>query len=233
MNDTLNILFEDDSIIVVDKPRGLATQSAKSYEKDLVSLLKEHLRKQNSSLKGEPYVGVVHRLDQPVSGVLVFAKNQKAAAVLSKQASKDVMNKHYYAKIEGILEDEGEVELVDFLSKDPKTKKAVISNDFQLKDAAASNDSQFKKAVLTYHVVSANRDDNTTVVDVSLKTGRFHQIRAQLSNLGHPIVGDKKYGSAVSYSGGIALTAYKLEFVHPISGRKVEFLSGEKVWTEQ
>lgn len=222
MNDTLNILFEDESIIVIDKQRGLATQSAKSYEKDAVSLIKEHLRKENPSVKGEPYVGVVHRLDQPVSGILVFAKNQKAAAMLSKQAAGDVMNKHYMAIVEGILEDEKEVELVNNIYKDPKTKMAVITDDFLQKETVAG-DFQPKKAVLTYRVVSVNRDENTTKLEISLKTGRFHQIRAQLTHLGHPIIGDKKYGSSYNFPGGIALTAFKLEFVHPISKKSMQY----------
>lgn len=222
MNDTLNILFEDESIIVIDKQRGLATQSAKSYEKDAVSLIKEHLRKENPSVKGEPYVGVVHRLDQPVSGILVFAKNQKAAAMLSKQAAGDIMNKHYMAIVEGILEDEKEVELVNNIYKDPKTKMAVITDDFLQKETVAG-DFQPKKAVLTYRVVSVNRDENTTKLDISLKTGRFHQIRAQLTHLGHPIIGDKKYGSSYNFPGGIALTAFKLEFVHPISKKSMQY----------
>ena len=222
MNDTLNILFEDESIIVIDKQRGLATQSAKSYEKDAVSLIKEHLRKENPSVKGEPYVGVVHRLDQPVSGILVFAKNQKAAAMFSKQAAGDVMNKHYMAIVEGILEDEKEVELVNNIYKDPKTKMAVITDDFLQKETVAG-DFQPKKAVLTYRVVSVNRDENTTKLEISLKTGRFHQIRAQLTHLGHPIIGDKKYGSSYNFPGGIALTAFKLEFVHPISKKSIQY----------
>lgn len=222
MNDTLNILFEDESIIVIDKQRGLATQSAKSYEKDAVSLIKEHLRKENPSVKVEPYVGVVHRLDQPVSGILVFAKNQKAAAMLSKQAAGDVMNKHYMAIVEGILEDEKEVELVNNIYKDPKTKMAVITDDFLQKETVAG-DFQPKKAVLTYRVVSVNRDENTTKLEISLKTGRFHQIRAQLTHLGHPIIGDKKYGSSYNFPGGIALTAFKLEFVHPISKKSMQY----------
>lgn len=222
MNDTLNILFEDESIIVIDKQRGLATQSAKSYEKDAVSLIKEHLRKENPSVKGEPYVGVVHRLDQPVSGILVFAKNQKAAAMLSKQAAGDVMNKHYMAIVGGILEDEKEVELVNNIYKDPKTKMAVITDDFLQKETVAG-DFQPKKAVLTYRVVSVNRDENTTKLEISLKTGRFHQIRAQLTHLGHPIIGDKKYGSSYNFPGGIALTAFKLEFVHPISKKSMQY----------
>lgn len=222
MNDTLNILFEDESIIVIDKQRGLATQSAKSYEKDAVSLIKEHLRKENPSVKGEPYVGVIHRLDQPVAGILVFAKNQKAAAMLSKQAAGDVMNKHYMAIVEGILEDEKEVELVNNIYKDPKTKMAVITDDFLQKETVAG-DFQPKKAVLTYRVVSVNRDENTTKLEISLKTGRFHQIRAQLAHLGHPIIGDKKYGSLYNFPRGIALTAFKLEFVHPISKKPMQY----------
>lgn len=212
MNDKLKILFEDECITVIDKPRALATQSAKSYEKDVVSLLKEHIKKENPEQKREPFVGVVHRLDQPVRGILVFAKSQKAAAVLSSQAAGDIMNKHYYAKVEGILDDEGERELTDMIYKDSSTNKAAIGNG---KIA--------KKATLIYKVVSADVNDNSTLVEVFLKTGRFHQIRAQFSHIGHPIVGDKKYGSGRDFPGGIALLAYKLSFVHPVSGKQIEF----------
>lgn len=213
MNDKLKILFEDECIIVIDKPRALATQSSKSYEKDVVSLLKEHIKKENPELKKEPFVGVVHRLDQPVRGILVFAKNQKSAANLSAQAAGDIMNKHYYAKVEGILEDNEERELTDMIYKDSSTNKATIGND---KSA--------KKATLIYKVVAADVSDNSTLVEVFLKTGRFHQIRAQFSNIGHPILGDRKYGSNRDFPGGIALLAYKLSFVHPVSGKQVEFV---------
>jgi len=227
----MEILYEDNSIIVIYKPANIATQSANVASKDCVSLIKEHLRR-NSSVKGEPYVGVIHRLDQPVSGILVFAKDSKAAAKLSAQVGGTQMNKIYRAVVEGILPVGGETELTNMLYKDSKEKKAVIvdtSNDKRI-----PMDAKLQKAVLSYHVESIDDKSNTSNVLVTLQTGRFHQIRAQLSHLGHPIAGDKKYGSKIicpddfdqknSNSGAaIALMASHLEFIHPVTGKIMKY----------
>ena len=217
MNGSLNILFEDNSIIVINKPAGLATQSANISQRDCVSLLKEHLKRENPDKKGEPYVGVIHRLDQPVSGILVFAKNPKSAALLSKQVQSDFMNKHYNAVVEGQVS-EGKLSLNSLLYKDSKNSKAIVVNERE----NAPQGVKIQEAKLEYSVISYNTEENTTLVDIHLITGRFHQIRAQFASIGHPIVGDKKYGST-KICKGIALEAISLDFVHPETREKMSF----------
>ena len=209
------ILFEDSSIIILSKPAGFAAQSANVGQKDCVSFLKEHLAASTSRKSGEPYVGVVHRLDQPVAGLLVFAKTKEAAALLSKQVQNGVMNKHYVALVEGIIDEPDGRQLCNYICKDPKTKNAFIAN-------SPEESIQVREAKLIYRTDKILRDKNETILSIDLITGRFHQIRAQLSHMGHPIVGDRRYGAASSYPNGIALAADRLEFMHPLSGEKVE-----------
>lgn len=238
------ILYEDKDIIVIKKPAGLATQSASISSKDCVSLLKKHLTEDSSKpIKGEPYLGLIHRLDQPVAGVLVFAKNDKAAADLSKQVQTDDMKKHYYALVEGKCENAVDKELVNYLYKDAKNSMAVIVENID--KAKVNKNIKIQKAVLFYSTFDtfdkeitgfSDSDDYSkfSLLGISLKTGRFHQIRSQLSAMGHPIAGDKKYGSkepcpsefamgAGNNRGAIALVADKLSFIHPTSGKKMEF----------
>lgn len=226
MKNSLTILHEDDSIIVIHKPRGLAVQSAKSYEKDVVSLLKEYLGNNRLTSKGqrkeEPYVGVIHRLDQPVEGIVVFAKNKNAAANLSKQVQGDSMNKHYTALVEGKPDGSGKTELRNLIYKDSKAGKAVIVNENR--DTFNMESAKAKEAVLKYNILEYKKQEDVTAVEVELITGRFHQIRAQFSAMGHPVVGDRRYGSSKVFSGGIALTADRLTFVHPKTGKKTEFV---------
>ena len=216
----MKIIHEDEAVIVIHKEPGEPVQSAGIGTKDCVSMLKNHLAKAGSPQKGEPYLGVIHRLDQPVEGLLVFAKTEKAAAKLSAQINDRSMSKKYHAVVEGIPKDNGPVRLTDMIYKDARTNKSMIGN---AKDA--------KKAELIYTVESADTNSNTAVLVIELLTGRFHQIRAQLSHLGYPIAGDVKYGAAPAgtESGdpkrgeGIALIADRLEFVHPITGKREEF----------
>ncbi len=215
---SIDIIYEDSSITVIRKPAGVATQSANPTQPDCVSLLKEHLKKEDPENKKEPYIGVIHRLDQPVEGILVFAKNRQAAASLSKQVQSDIMNKHYLALVEGIVDVPKETELVDLMYKDPKLSKAVIADD---KDPGKDGGA-LQYAKLTCHTQEILEEKNMTILSITLITGRFHQIRAQLSHIGHPIVGDRKYGASSSYQKGIALAADRLEFRHPKTGEKVE-----------
>ena len=212
---SVKILYEDSSIIVINKPAGLAAQSARVTELDCVSLLKEHIGKENPKGKKEPYIGVIHRLDQPVAGILVFAKTKQAAAILSKQVQGDIMNKHYTALVEGIVDSSEETVLTDYMYKDPKERRSVITE-------IAPKGVLLQEATLKYKTEKILTDKNMTVLSVTLVTGRFHQIRAQLSHLGHPIVGDRKYGAKTQYPSGIALVADRLVFRHPETGEKVE-----------
>ena len=215
---SIEILFEDSSIIIIKKPAGLASQSADVTQPDCVSLIKEHIRKSNPDIKSEPYLGVIHRLDQPVEGILVFAKDKKAAAILSKQVQSDIMNKHYMALVEGILDAPADTKLVSYLYKDSKAGKAVVTS----KSDKPSPNVKVQEAALIYRTEKIMEEENRTLLSIKLLTGRFHQIRAQLSSIGHPIVGDRKYGAVTTYPSGIALIADRLEFVHPVSGEKVE-----------
>lgn len=216
------ILYEDNSILVIRKPAGLAVQSARIGQADVVSELKSYLAKQAGTGHGEPYLAVIHRLDQPVEGVLVFAKEKKAAAALTKQLSEGTLNKQYYAVLCG-YPDASEGELVDYLRKEGSVAVAVTGREQNFPDA--------KIAKLHYRILEKlEQPMPMSLVDVCIETGRFHQIRVQFAHAGCPLLGDTKYGntSADTQSGslsyrGVALCAYLLEFVHPASGKKMSF----------
>ena len=217
----IKVLYEDKSIIIVEKPAGIATQTANVTSPDCVSLIKAHIKAADPDISGEPYVGVVHRLDQPVAGILVFAKNKKAAASLSEQVRGTVMNKHYTALVEGILDQPEDVRLCNRMYKDNRERRAVIvSEDHDMKQLPPNTG--LSDACLIYHTEKILKDKNMTLLSIKLETGRFHQIRVQLSNIGHPIAGDGKYGASTAYPSGIALVADSLEFRHPDTGEKVE-----------
>ena len=202
----IEILFEDKDILICRKPAGVATQTKRLGQQDMESLLKNYRAR-----KGElPYIGVVHRLDQPVEGVMVFAKNQQAVAHLSKQVQDRVIGKYYYA----------------VLSKSPKEKEAVLE-DYLLADKrtnvtkVVNADTQgAKKATLEYKVLSGCED--RILVDIKLHTGRQHQIRVQFANIGCPLIGDSKYGEAGERE-QLALCSYKLEFEHPTKKIPMKF----------
>lgn len=201
------ILLEDKEMIVCLKPAGLAVQTAKMGEADLVSELKNYLR--------SPYLGVIHRLDQPVSGVLVFAKNPKAAAELSRQNAAHRMKKTYQAIVctgNRHLE-EAPVELCDFLKKEERENRSRV---------VAAGTPGAKKATLRYRVLEQR--DGLALLEIALGTGRHHQIRVQLSHAGLPLLGDSRYGSQESRDKSmelgvrnVALRAVRLEFAHPVS----------------
>ena len=209
----LRIIFEDEHIIVCYKPSGIPTQTAKLGAVDMVSLLKNYLYK-NQKEKKEPYVAVIHRLDQPVEGLLVFAKTPFAAKELNKGMQNGFgFGKYYKAVLCGVpTEKTGMLE--NYLVKDGKTNTSRVCTATE-KDA--------KKAVLEYEVLNDN------LVRIKLHTGRHHQIRVQMANIGCPIWGDTKYGVDKDSTNvdkswkQIALCAYKLEFTHPKTKKKMEF----------
>lgn len=224
------IVYEDEAVLVIRKPAGLATESAGIGRKDVVSELKNYVAKKNPGKM--PYLGIVHRLDQPVEGLLVFAKTNKAAEILTVQLGKGMLKKEYLAVVCGkVPENTGR--LVDYLAKekgmavvknaaDAKTEKDV---DAQAEKAA---DPQAKKAVLTY--TKKAETGRLTLLAVQIETGRFHQIRAQLSHAGFPILGDEKYGSEESKELSrekkirfTALCAASLSFRHPVTGKTMAF----------
>lgn len=241
----MDILYEDSDIIVVKKKAGLATQTKKIGEKDLVSELKNYL-------KGG-YVGVIHRLDQPVEGLLVFAKNKKSAAVLSANVSdKDDagFSKIYTAIVLATGEYKESASLEDYIYKTkegaakilkpgeekafPEAKKArldyKVEGKFELKEKANLKEKDAGEKAEGKAKDEADNSSEILKIRVTLHTGRFHQIRAQLSSAGLPIIGDRKYGTdnAVSLAADLGsrfplLCASTLSFNHPVSGKKLEF----------
>jgi 23S rRNA pseudouridine1911/1915/1917 synthase len=209
----LKILFEDEQIIVVKKDAGIPVQAGKLRMMDLQGLIKNELYKRNRK-GGEPYLGLIHRLDQPVEGVMVFAKTPFAAGSLSEQVTDGRMKKHYLALLCGKPEtDEGT--LVDYLVKDGRTNTSSV---------AKAGEKDAKRSELNYKVLK--RNDETTLVEVELITGRHHQIRVQMSNAGWPLYGDTKYNPAFQETKEhvqTALCAYQLSFVHPKSKKVMEF----------
>ncbi len=224
------IVYEDEAVLVIRKPAGLATESAGIGRKDVVSELKNYVAKKNPGKM--PYLGIVHRLDQPVEGLLVFAKTKKAAENLTAQLGKGTLKKEYLAVVCGkVPENTGR--LVDYLAKEKGM--AVVKNAADAKtekdvDAQAGKaaDPQAKKAVLTY--TKKAETEKFTLLAVQIETGRFHQIRAQLSHAGFPILGDEKYGSEESKELSrekkirfTALCAASLSFRHPVTGKFMAF----------
>lgn len=204
------ILFEDDAVIVCIKEAGVATQTKKLGQKDMESLLKNY-----RAGKGEtPYIGVIHRLDQPVAGVMVFAKTKEAAADLNRQVAKRATDKYYYAVTDGVPVPV-RATLEDYLVRDGKTNTSRVT----VKGAADA-----KRAELSYEVMEQN--GKQALVRIKLETGRHHQIRVQMSHAGYPLVGDKKYNfkeNMQTVSRGLCLCSYQISFKHPVSHRKMDF----------
>lgn len=208
------VIAEDNNYIVLYKPAGLATQTAKLGEKDLVSEVKNYL-----SDKGEsPYVAVINRLDQPVEGLVLIGKNEKSAAILSKQLNENRIEKFYEAEVWGHFADKtGKLE--DYLIRDGKTNTSKVGD---------KSNKLAKKALLEYEVTESRQD--TDVVRIHLISGRHHQIRVQFSHAGHPLIGDTRYGNEDSKNYGrtngvrfVALKAYCLSFYTPDKDKKVTY----------
>lgn len=204
------VLYEDEEIIVCRKPSGIPVQTKSFTQKDMESILKNYRLD-----KGEPpYIGVVHRLDQPVEGVMVFAKTKEAAADLSRQMAQKLADKYYYAMVQGIPpRKKGTLE--DYLLRDGRTNISAVT---------AKNTPGAKRAELSYEVVEEK--NGYAILRICLFTGRHHQIRVQLSHGGFPIVGDKKYNfqENITPSGKtLALCSYKITFRHPKTHKKLDF----------
>lgn len=202
------ILFEDKEIIVCHKPSGIATQSARIGTQDMVSLLKNHLAGSRP-----PYLAVIHRLDQPVEGLLVFAKTPKAAKALSGQLTTSGFGKYYRAVVKGIP-DPAEGVLENYIKKDGKTNSSKIC-------APGTPGAKFARLWYRTEKVSGSPDQPETLLNIHLDTGRHHQIRVQLANIGCPIIGDRKYGNTPARA--LRLCAYRLEFRHPVTGKEMHF----------
>lgn len=214
MKEKVKILYEDADVIVVYKPAGIATQTDKIGQKDMESLLKNYIYRQ-MKVKQQPYLAVIHRLDQPVEGILVFAKNPQAAKELNRQINMRGFGKEYQAVVCGKLPKE-KGRLHNYLVKDNRTNRAFVCD---------KNRERAKGATLEYRLLE-ERQDGTSLVQVNLETGRFHQIRVQMANIGCPLLGDAKYNPMTEKKGRweqIALCAYRLTFSHPRTGKLMHF----------
>jgi 23S rRNA pseudouridine1911/1915/1917 synthase len=202
----IDIIYEDNHVLVVEKPVNILVQADDTHDKDLLSILKEDIKKRYQK-PGNVYLGLVHRLDRPVGGIMVFAKTSKAASRLSEQVRNHQIQKKYYAIVEGNL-DKKQGTLRDYLKKNEKLNKVFI-------------DRSGKESILNYLVVDSK--ENYSLVDIDLKTGRSHQIRVQFSSRNHPLYGDQKYNKNSKIGEQIALYAYELSFYHPITKDKMTF----------
>lgn len=205
----IEILYEDSDIIVVVKPRGVSSQSEKGFEEDMVSLLKKHIGR-------DAYIGVIHRLDKPVYGIMVFGKNKKSAFLLSEDLKSKKIEKVYEVLVEGVpLENEGVFK--DYIVQE---KGDNISRLCEGKTSGA------KEAVLNYKLISS--ENNISRLRIELITGRHHQIRLQCSSHGIPLFGDYKYNKRLpegkcEYDKVLALAAVELSFFHPVKKIKMDY----------
>ena len=201
---SLNVLYEDNHIIVVVKPFNVLSQGDSTGDVSIMDMVKDYIKKKYHK-PGNVYLGLVHRLDRPVGGVMVFARSSKAASRLTKAFSEHRITKKYLAIVHGKLEGSGE--LRDFL------EKGVDGNSFVSPKG--------KEAILDYEVLDYDADHDCTLITVSLKTGRHHQIRVQFASRGHYLLGDQRYG--VLDHTQICLFSYYLSFEHPVTKELLEF----------
>jgi 23S rRNA pseudouridine1911/1915/1917 synthase len=217
LSQNLKVLYEDSQIIVVFKPHRVLTQGDSTGDPCLFEAVKQWL-KEKYSKPGNVYLGLVHRLDRPTAGLVVFAKTSKAASRLSEQMRSHGFRKRYRAWVSNDLKPE-RVTLTHYLDFNEKDKKALVF---------AEPNGKRQKAVLNY--VVKRRENRNFLVEIELITGRKHQIRAQLSSVGSPILGDKKYGSQQKFrEGAIALESCYVSFIHPTKKEMLEvFISEEE-----
>ncbi|MBQ2400915.1 MAG: RluA family pseudouridine synthase [Lachnospiraceae bacterium] len=213
----LKVLYEDQEIIVVVKPAGVESQAAKKFAPDMLSEIKKHMVINKLCTPGkEPYVAVIHRLDKPVSGVMVYAKTKKAAAALSEQVYNRKMDKYYEAVVCGKSVNNVD-NFVDYL------KKSVDGNYSQIVD---KGENESKRAELSYELLKTVETENGELshVRIHLLTGRHHQIRVQFSGHDLPLYGDGRYNPMfVGKREPLALCAVSLAFDHPTTGKRMEF----------
>ena len=214
MKSNINILYEDNHIIVVVKPYNILSQSDNTKDIDMLTIIKKYI-KEKYNKPGNVYLGLVHRLDRPTGGIMVFAKTSKAASRLSKQIQDDKFTKKYLAVVYGIFTKKESI-IENYIKKTEDNSSVITSK----KDG--------KYAKLYYKVLKEK--DNLSILDVTLYTGRHHQIRVQLSNIGHSIYGDQRYGKCDKKQ--LALFAYHLEFYHPITKEKMifEYMPKEEIF---
>lgn len=210
MSINLNIIFEDNHIIVVEKPVNIPSQEDKTGDLDMLSVIKKYLKDKHNK-PGNVYLGLVHRLDRPTGGIMVFAKTSKAASRLSEEIRMRRFSKKYRAIVKGSIDERGIME--DYLVKNEKLNKSFVTN---------SKNKNGKLAKLEYKKIKYIKETNTSLVDITLLTGRHHQIRVQFSERGHPIFADSKYDKPYKNQ-DLKLYAYYLSFKHPVKDEVLEF----------
>ena len=207
----LNVIYEDNHIIVVVKPPNIPSQQDKTNDIDMLTIIKEYI-KEKYKKSGNVYLGLVHRLDRPTGGVMVFAKTSKAAGRLSNQVRDKKFEKEYLAIVDGKLDKKSDI-LEDYLLKNEKTNTSkVVTKD--KKNA--------KEAKLEYEVLKYQEETNLSLLKIKLYTGRHHQIRVQFASRNHSLYADQKYGTR-GRGKQLALWAYSLKIYHPITNEEMTF----------
>ncbi|MBR1875993.1 MAG: RluA family pseudouridine synthase [Lachnospiraceae bacterium] len=220
------IIYEDRDIIVIHKSAGIPVQSGRIGKADCCSLLKKYIYEKTG--KSDPFLGVVHRLDEPVEGVMVFALNKKAASVLSGQIREGLFNKEYKAAVYGDIPliPGRRTELTDYILQKREGNVSLIAD---------ADTPGAKKSGLIYEAFSdrvTSDGEKITLLNIELHTGRHHQIRVQLSHAGFPICGDRKYGKEHDGINTLCLCADRLTFLHPVTGEKMSFNTEPEFLTE-
>ena len=208
----MHILYEDNHLLAVLKPAGLATMGLAPGRPTLLELARQYIKRRYKK-PGNVYLGVVSRLDVPVSGVVLFARTSKAARRLTEQFRTRAVEKSYWAIVEGRIEPPSG-EFIDWMARDDRSHGARILS----RPAPGA-----KEARLRYRRLKTLGD--CSLVEIDLETGRKHQIRLQLAHRGHPVLGDRKYGSRREFPAGIALHARRLVVTHPVQGQPVELIA--------
>ena len=208
--ENLEVLYEDNHLCIVNKKAGDITQGDKTGDKPLNDVVKEYI-KEKYNKPGNVFLGTVHRLDRPTSGIIIFARTSKALERLNKMLREKEIQKTYWAIVKNAPKKQSDT-LIDFLKKNHKNNKSYV----QKKEVEGS-----KKAIL--HYLTLKKLDNYSLLEINLETGRHHQIRCQLANISSPIKGDLKYGfNRSNKDGSIHLHARKINFIHPVSKEKIE-----------
>lgn len=216
------ILYEDNHLLIINKKVGQLVQGDKTGDKSLLDLIKNYIKERDAK-PGNVFLGLVHRIDRPTSGLVIYAKTSKALSRLTQMVKNREIKKTYWAIVPKEMIPQSQT-LTHYLKKNEKNNKTIVY---------AKETNGAKKAVLTYQILKIL--DNYQLLEVDLETGRHHQIRAQLSKIGVPIKGDLKYGSPRSNpDGGINLHARVLEFIHPVSKETIKITAptpeNDKIW---
>ena len=209
----LKVIYEDNHIIVVEKPVNIPSQGDKTGDVDMLTIIKTYL-KEKYNKPGNVYLGLIHRLDRPVGGVIVFAKTSKSAGRLSEQVREKIFQKTYLVIVNGRMEKRSGI-LEDYLLKNERNNMSKV-----VKEGTKNS----KLAILDYEELKYNEETNLSLLKVNLHTGRHHQIRVQFSSRNHSIYGDQKYGGR-GHGKQICLWAYELTIKHPITKKEMTFKS--------